>query len=96
MILVKKLKFFHLSCLSKMDRKKVFPDVVDKKEAFKDCKKNCVQKREIRIFPKGLVYRVDQNFGFSSTLIFLQNRLRKSIWERSSYEKVAIIHCNPL
>ena len=44
MILVKKLKFFHLLCLSKIDREKVFADVVDKKEAFKDYKKNCVQK----------------------------------------------------
>ena len=44
MILVKKFKFFHLLCLSKIDREKVFADVVDKKEAFKDYKKNCVQK----------------------------------------------------
>ena len=27
MILVKKLKFFHLLCLSKIDREKVFADV---------------------------------------------------------------------
>ena len=44
MILIKKLKFFHLLCLSKIDREKVFADVVDKKEAFKDNKKNCVRK----------------------------------------------------
>ena len=30
MILVKKLKFFHLLCFSKMDREKVFADVLDK------------------------------------------------------------------
>ena len=36
MILVKKLKFFHLLCLSRIDREKVFADVVDKKEALKD------------------------------------------------------------
>ena len=40
MILVKKLKFFHILFLSKIDREKVFADVVDKKEAFKDNKKN--------------------------------------------------------
>ena len=39
MILVKKLKFFHLLCLSKIDREKVFADVLDKKEGFKDSKK---------------------------------------------------------
>ena len=63
----------------------MFADVVDKKEAFKDYKKKTVhEKRKIRIFPKGLVDRFDQNFEISSTLIFMQNRLKKSIWERSS------------
>ena len=42
MIVVKKLKFFDLLCLSKIDREKVFADVLDKKEAFKDYKKNCL------------------------------------------------------
>ena len=36
MILVKKLKFLHVLCLSKIDREKVFADVLDKKEASKD------------------------------------------------------------
>ena len=44
MILVKKLKFFHLSCLSKIYREKVVADVLDKKEAFKDYKNNCGRK----------------------------------------------------
>ena len=35
MILVKKLKFFYRLCLSKIDRVKVFADVLDK-EAFKE------------------------------------------------------------
>ena len=35
MILVKKLKFFHLLCLSKIDREKVFANILDRKEAFK-------------------------------------------------------------
>ena len=42
MILVKKLKFFHVLCLSKIDREKVFADVLHKKEAFKDYKNNCL------------------------------------------------------
>ena len=42
MILVKKLKFVHRLCLSKIDREKVFADVLDKKEAFKDYKNNCL------------------------------------------------------
>ena len=54
MILVKKLKFFHLLCLSKIDREKVFADVLDKKEAFKDYKNNCVQKTQNQNFSKGV------------------------------------------
>ena len=47
MILVKKLNFFFIFlCLSKKDREKVFPDVVEKKEGFKDYKNNCVRKTQ--------------------------------------------------
>ena len=70
MILVKKLKFFHLLYLSKIDREKVFADLLHKKEAFKDYKKTVYEKRKIRIFPKGLVHRFDQKLEISSTLIF--------------------------
>ena len=54
MILVKKLKFFHLLYLSKIDREKVFADVLDKKEAFKDYKNNCLPKTENSNFSKGV------------------------------------------
>ena len=36
MILVKKLKFFHLLCLSKIDREKAFADLLDGKKGFQD------------------------------------------------------------
>ena len=85
MILVKKLKFFHLLCLSKIDREKVFTDVLDKqKKPLKTIKTIVYEKRKISIFPKGLVHRFGQKFEISSTLIFMQNRPRKIIWERSS------------
>ena len=42
MNLVKKFKFFHLFSLSKIDREKVFADVVDTKEALKDYKNICL------------------------------------------------------
>ena len=84
MILVKKLKFFHLLFLSKIDREKVFADVLDKKEAFKDYKTTLYEKRKISIFKKGLVHRFGQKLEISSTLIFIQHTPRKSIWERSS------------
>ena len=46
MIMVKKLKFFHPLCLSKVDPEKVFANVLDKKEAFKDYKNNYVRKTQ--------------------------------------------------
>ena len=60
MILGKKLKFFHVLCLSKIDRKKVFADVLDKKEALKTIETTVYEKRKIKIFPKGLVHRFGQ------------------------------------
>ena len=78
------LKFFNLLYLSKIDREKVFADVLDKKDAFKVYKNNRLQKPKIRIFPKELVHRFDQKLETSSTLIFMENRPRKSIWEHST------------
>ena len=54
MILVKPLKFFHLLCLSKIDREKLFADVLDKKEIFKDYKNNCLQITQNKNFSKGV------------------------------------------
>ena len=84
MILVKKLKFFHLLYLSKIDREKVFADVLDKKEAFKDYKNNCVRKTQNQNFSKEVSPSFSPKFEISSTWIFMQNRLTKSICERSS------------
>ena len=95
MILVKKLKLFHLLSLSKIDREKLFADVLDKKEALKTIKKTVYEKRKIRIFPKGLVHRFGQKCEISSTLVFMQNRPTKSVRERSTERIVSIILCNP-
>ena len=54
MILVKKLKFFHRLYLSKIDREKVFSDVLDKKRAFKDYKKQLFTKNaKLEFFQRG-------------------------------------------
>ena len=42
MILVKKFKFFYYLCLSKIDREKVFADVLDRQQAFKNYKNVCL------------------------------------------------------
>ena len=52
MILVKKLKFLYVLCLSKIDREKLFADVLDEKEAFKHYKNNCVRKTQNENFSK--------------------------------------------
>ena len=55
-----------------------------KKKLLKTIKTTVYEKRKNWNFPKGLVHRFDQKFDISSTLIVMQNRLRKSIWERYS------------
>ena len=76
MILVKKLKFFYLLSLSKIDREKLFADVLDKKRPLKGIKTTVYEKRKIRIFAKGLVHGFGQKFEISSTLVFMQTRPR--------------------
>ena len=55
-----------------------------KKKSLKTMKTIVYEKRNIRIFPKVLVHRFCQKREISLTLIFKQNRPRKSIWERST------------
>ena len=62
MILVKKLKFLPVLCLSKIDREKVFADVLDKKKPLKTIRTTVCEKRKMRIFLKGLVHRFGQKF----------------------------------
>ena len=42
----KSWSFFYVLCLSKIDEKKVFADVLDKKEVFIDYKNNCLWKTQ--------------------------------------------------
>ena len=62
----------------------MFVAILDKKEAFKDYKTTVYEKCKIRKFPKGLVHRLGQKFEISLSLIFMQNRPRKRMWERST------------
>ena len=75
MILVKKLKFFHLLCLLKIDREKLFAEVLEKKNSLKSIKTSVYEKRKIRKkkFPNGLVHGFGQNFEISSTLKIYAN-----------------------
>ena len=62
----------------------MFAEVLDKRKLLKTIKTTVYEKLKIRIFPKVLVHRFCQKFKISSTLIFMQNRPTKTIWERSS------------
>ena len=48
-----------------------------KKKGLKTTKTTVYEKRNIRIFRKGLVHRFGQKFDISFILIFMQNRPRK-------------------
>ena len=54
MILVKKFKFFHYLCLSKIDRENVCADVLDRQQTFKNYKKVCLLKKTQNNFFKGV------------------------------------------
>ena len=80
MILVKKLKFFHLLVVRKIDREKLFAEVLEKKKPLKTIKTSVYEKRKMRIFRNGLVHGFAQKFKILLTLRFMQNTPRKSIW----------------
>ena len=65
MILVKKFKFFHVLCLSQIDREKLFGDVLDKRKASKTIKTSVYDYCKIRIFPNGLAHGFGQKFMIS-------------------------------
>ena len=64
MIFVKKLKFFHLCCLSKIDGEKTIFDNLYSKQAFLNNENIRLKTHKIGIFPKGLVHDVGQKFYF--------------------------------
>ena len=84
MILLKKLKFFSSFVFIKKDREKLFGDVLDKRKALKTIKTSVYDYCRIRIFPNRLVHGFGEKLKISLTLIFMENRPRKSIWERSN------------
>ena len=53
MSLVKKLKIFYPLCLSKIDREKVFADVLDKKKALKTINRLFMKNANLEFFQRG-------------------------------------------
>ena len=70
--MVKKLKFFHLLCLSKIDREKVFAEVLATKQAFLDNIKYGKKKQgKIDLFAKRIVYDFGQKVEVFSSFVFI-------------------------
>ena len=53
---MKKFKFFHLLVVSKIDREKLFAEVLEKKKPLKTIKTSVYEKLKIRIVANGLVH----------------------------------------
>ena len=79
MVLVKNFKFFHLFIFGKIREENVFDDILKRKKAFLDYKKQNVKKSKIRIFPKGLVHGFGQKIEIFPSFYFWQNQLAKCV-----------------
>ena len=79
MVLVKSLKIFHLFIFGKIREESVFDDILERKKAFLDHKKEKIKKSKIGIFPKGLVHGFDQKFENFPSFYFWQNQRRKCL-----------------
>ena len=71
--------FSKLFLLANIGHENVFYDIVKRKKAFVGYKNKKFRKSKIDIFSKGLVHGSGQKLKISQTLIFMQNRPRKSI-----------------
>ena len=57
----------------------MFDDILERKQAFLDYKKQKVKKVKIGIFPKGLVHGFGQKFKNFPVFYFWQNQLAKCV-----------------
>ena len=74
----RKLNVFQLLCLSKIDREKLFGDVLDKRKPLKSIKTSVYEKCKIRNFPNRLLHGFCQKFEIFLTFRFMQNTPRKN------------------
>ena len=72
MVLVKNLKFFHLFIFGKIREENVFDDILERKQAFLDYKKEKVKKVKNWDFSKG-VHGFGQKFENFPSFYFWQN-----------------------
>ena len=80
MVLVKKLTFCYPFVLYKIYRKKVFADVLVRKQAFLDNTTTDFKKRAIGILRKGIiVHEFGETVKVFSSVVFIKNRSLKSV-----------------
>ena len=76
MVLIKNVKNFHLFIFGKMREENVFNNILQRKKAFLDYKKEKVKKSKIGIFPIGIF---DQKCEKFPSLYFWQNQRGKCV-----------------
>ena len=70
MVLVQKWKVFQLFFLGNLDRKNVFHDILEQKNAFLRCKIKKSEKPRNCIFQKGLTHGFGRKMAILSTFSF--------------------------
>ena len=77
-VLVNKWDFFHLFIFGKKGKKKVFGDILERKNAFLDYKNKKQKKnKKIGLFPQWLVHGFGPKMGFFPRFYVWQNRQEK-------------------
>ena len=79
MVLVKNWKFCERFVLCKIHPKKVFGDVLVRKQAFLDNINMDFKKKQIGIFANGIVHYFDRKVEVFSCFVFIKKRSRKSV-----------------
>ena len=68
-------------------KKKVFSDILERKNACLHYKNKKLKNKKIGLFSKGLVHGFGQKKGFFPPFYFWQNRQEKSLWPYSRKRK---------
>ena len=79
MDLIKNLEFFQLFIFGKISKQNVFDDILERKKAFLDYKKQKVKKVKNTHFTKESVHGFDHKFGIFPAFHFWQNQQAKCV-----------------
>ena len=89
MVMLKKWDFFHLFIFGKIDKKQVFGDILERKNAFLDYKNKKQKKKnkKIGLFPQWLVHGFGPKMGFFHVVMFGKIGKKKSLCRYSKKKK---------